>query len=363
MQIKRVLWCIVVILLVILLVVGVTACGGGAATATPDTEASVEAAVAATDTAQANLQATVDAAVQATAEAAPPTPTLPPSPTVSVSPEATSVPATEEYATEYVTMSEEELAALIDQAVAEAVAATQACSTATTEATADDTFTQEEVDAVEVYVMDADAAIAYAEELLYAYYDLYGELASESLELLAAIEDDLAVLAENVAAMTEMLEEINATLEQSLALAEETIAQIESTAQAIATQAEELHAQAQGWIQTVQAELENRVMAVQGIQPVAIPGDRQEAIRTAFDYVDAVRQALGDNKISQAELETIAQLGANASAGLDAHGGLQLQRLSGSIEDITGQIARGQLPQAQANLGNLEASLGPRPHR
>lgn len=31
--------------------------------------------------------------------------------------------------------------------------------------------------------------------------------------------------------------------------------------------------------------------------------------------------------------------------------------------DITGQIARGQMPQAKANVGNLEASLGTRPSR
>ena len=74
-------------------------------------------------------------------------------------------------------------------------------------------------------------------------------------------------------------------------------------------------------------------------------------------------QSLADNTISSAELANIAQLGANASASLNAQGGPQLQQLSGSINDITAQLARGQAPQAQANLGNLEASLGSLPSK
>ena len=41
----------------------------------------------------------------------------------------------------------------------------------------------------------------------------------------------------------------------------------------------------------------------------------------------------------------------------------QLNQLSGSINGIPEQIARGQVPQAQANPGNLESALGTRPSR
>ena len=85
-------------------------------------------------------------------------------------------------------MTEEELAALIDAAVAEAVAASEETATATTAATADDTLTQEEIETIEIYLSGADEAIAYAEELIEAYYGLYGELALETIELLIAIE-------------------------------------------------------------------------------------------------------------------------------------------------------------------------------
>ena len=87
------------------------------------------------------------------------------------------------------------------------------------------------------------------------------------------------------------------------------------------------------------------------------------ALQVAFDYVDAVRQSLADRSISPEEMANIAQLGANAAASLEARGGAALQRLSGSINDITGQLARGQVPQAQAGLGSLESALGSRPSR
>ncbi len=335
---------------VTLLVIAAIACGGAASpVTTPDTQATVDAAIAATGTAQAGTQATIDAAVEATGVAA----------------EATAAPSSTP-TVEYVTMTEmteEELAALIDQAVTDAAVATQECATATTEATADDTITSEEVATVEIYVTGAEEAIAYAEELILAYYDLYGELAVETIALLQATEEDLAALASETAAINATLQEVAATLDQGVALAEETIAQLETAAQAIGDKAAEVQYRNQTWIQDLQAELEDRAATALTIQPSNIAADRKGAILSAFDYVDAVRDSLADNKISSTELNNIAQLGANASASLNAHGGPQLQQLSGSINDITGQIARGQMPQAKANLGNLERALGARPSR
>ena len=76
-----------------------------------------------------------------------------------------------------------------------------------------------------------------------------------------------------------------------------------------------------------------------------------------------VRQSLADRTISQDELANIAQIGANAAAGLSAQGGPQLQQLAGSIDDLTAQLARGQIPQASANLGSLQAMLDSLPSR
>ncbi len=330
-----------------LLIIATIACGGATPTATPDVQMTVEASIAATETAQADVEATVAAAVEATSVAAP-TPVDVPTPTPSA---------------EYVTMTEEELVALIDQAVTEATVATQQCSTAVTDATTDDNVTQEEVDTVTVYVTGAEEAIAYAEELLYIYYDLYGDLATEALETLQMIEQDLVAVADSTAAVAAALEEINTTLQQGLELAEETIAQLESAAEAASAKAAEIQAQNQARIQDLQAEIETRMADALAVQPNDIATDRAAAVQSAFDYLDTARRAMDDGRVSQDELANIAQLGANAAASLNAHGGPQLQQLSGSINEITAQIARGQMPQASASLGNLAASLGTRPHR
>lgn len=329
---------LVSLLALTLLAAATLACG---TTATPDTQATIDAAVQATSAAQAAVQATVDAAVQATVVAVPT-----PAPSV-----------------DYVTLTEEELAALIDQAVLEAMEATEECSAATGEAASDDAVTQEEADELIVYAADAEQAVAYAEGLIGIYYDLYGELALETLATLQAVEQDLALVAEELAMLNATLQEIDAALEQGLALAAETLAQLEAAAQSAAAKASEAQARAQTWVQGLQTERAQRAERALAVAPSAVAGTRPEALRAAFDYVDAVRQALGDNAVSQQELAHIAQLGANASAGLEASGGPQLRQLGGSINQITVQLAQGQPSHALAGLGGLEAQLGPRPAR
>jgi len=306
---------------------------------TPDTQATVDATVAATSTAQASTQATIDAAVQAT-QAAAPSPTPPPTPTA-----------------DYSTMSEEELAAAIDEAVVEATTTTEQTATATSEVASDGTVMQEEVDEVETYIYDAEEAIAYTEELIYAYYGLYGELALETLELLIAIEEDLYTMADEIAEVNEILTEIEETP------SEEDVEQLEAAAATVIAIATEVQAQNQEWLEDLQAEIESRAAQALAVAPNAVASNRVKALLSAFDYVDAVREGLSDQQITQPELANIAQLGANAGASLQAQGGPQLQQLPGSINDITTQIARGQMPQAQANLGSLESMLGARPPR
>ena len=57
------------------------------------------------------------------------------------------------------------------------------------------------------------------------------------------------------------------------------------------------------------------------IQPDYVPANLVETLQSAFDYVDLVRNSLADNKLSRGELDQIARLGANVSAGLNMHGG------------------------------------------
>ena len=332
--------------LLCLLVVLALACGSSAPTAapaTPDNQATVNAAIAATAQAQSNTQATIDAAVAATAMAAPPTPTPGP-------------------VNEYVELSEEELAAMIDQAVTEAVAATTQASASATQATSDDSVTTEEVTVVLDTVVTAEQAIAYADQLVGAYSELYGELATETMAMLGEVEQDLSAMAASMEAMNQTLNEINSTLSQGLALATETINQLENVAQQAASSLNQVQDQVKNWTKLAQTDRDHRANEIANIKPDKnAPTDLQSTLRTAFDFVDQIHSALGDNKLSRDELNRIAQLGANASAGFNSHGGQRFNGFSGKVNEITGQLARGQVPNAKRNTGNFQSSLGDRP--
>ncbi len=309
---------------------------------TPDTQATINAAVAATASSEASLQATISAGVAGTSTALPPQPTPTPS-------------------AEYVTMTEEELTALVEQSVNDAVAASEQASTATTQATSDNTLTAEEVAMMEAYYLATEEAVYLAEEAIGAYYDIYAELAYETLELLTALEEDLSVVAENTAAMETSLQVINDTLAQGAALAQETIDQLNQAAQQANAHLAEAQTQAQTWATTLQSNRDNRAQNALSVQPDNIAGDLQGALANAFGFVDGIHLALGDNKITLDELNGIALLGANATASLNAQGGPKLKGFSEKINNITGQLARGQMPQAKASLGDFEAVLGNRP--
>ncbi len=306
----------------------------------------INTAVAGTQIAGALAQATVNANALT---AMPATPT--PGPTV-----------------EYVTLTEEELAALIDQAVAEAIAASEQTTQAVTTTTGDDAMTYEEVEYVYSYYYYADYYIQEAEELLAAYYDLYADLAYEMVAELDAIETQLEQLNYNMTLVVTSLNEISSTLSQGLAVAEESIAQLESAAQQAQANAQELSNQAQDMMSTLQADQQARVDAVSQIQPDNIPTDRISSLQTAFTFIDTAKTAMGDNKISRDEMMALAQLGANAQAGFQnfggpggAAGGPDLSQFTGKFNEITTQFARGQMPQARGNVDTFERSLGSRP--
>lgn len=309
---------------------------------TPNTQAMVDAAVVATDSARSGAQATLEAAVAATLTAMPPIPT--PTPAV-----------------EYVTLSEEELAALIDTSVDEAVNQTSTTSQAAASIVVDGVVTADEIAYVYSYYDEAVAALLYADQLIQAYDDLYGELADETLETLQTLEGDLASMEDDLAAINQTLQEISLSLQQGLALSQEALAELEAAADKINATLTDLQTQADTWATTLKAELDNRATKALEVTANQVPTDRVAAIQSALDYITAVRQAFADQKISRDELANIAQLGANAAAGLSAHGGLQLQGLSGKINEITTQLARGQFPTAKLNLEGFAGSLPSRP--
>lgn len=259
----------------------------------------INTALAGTQQASALAQATVNSAVLT---AMPATPT--PGPTI-----------------EYVTLTEEELAALIDEAVAEAIAATEQTTTNVYYVTEDDTVTTEEVAYIYDYYYYADYYIEYAEDLIAEYYALYSDLAYEMIAELNAIEAELSQMNDTLSSIDQSLQEISSTLEQGLALAEETIAQLESAAQTAQTNAQELKSQAQDMISVLQADQQNRLNQISQIQPNNVPTDKLSALQSAFSFVDFAKGALADNKLTRDELLNLAQLGKNAQVGLQQFGG------------------------------------------
>ena len=338
------------IISVVILASMILACGSQTPpTASPD---AVNTAIAFTQQAQALAQATVNAD---TLTAMPATPT--PGPTV-----------------EYVELTEEELAALIDEAVAEAIAATEQTTSVVTTTTEDSAVTTEEVAYVYDYYYYADYYVEYAEDLMAEYYNLYSDLATDMITEMAAIEAELAQLNDTLSSIDSSLQEISTTLEQGLAVAEETITQLQTTAQQAQTNAQELQTQAQDMLSVLQAEQQGRVDQLSQIQPNNIPTDKIAALQSAFEFVDFAKNAMGDDKLSRDELTQLTQLGKNAQAGFTQFGGAggsgpgggagpDLSQFSGKFDEITTQFARGQMPQARGNINQFESSLGNRPRR
>ncbi len=329
------------VLLVFLLTAFITACGLPAGTIDQN---AVNTAVAGTQQAFALAQATVNSAVLT---AMPATPT--PGPTI-----------------EYVTLTEEELAALIDEAIAEAIAATQQTTTNVYYVTEDDTVTTEEVAYVYEYYYYADYYVKYAEDLIAEYYALYSDLAYEMIAELNAIEAELSQMNETLNSIDQSLQQISSTLEQGLTLAEETISQLETAAQTAQSNAEELKTNVQDMMSVLQADQEGRVNQISQIQPNSIPTDKLSALQSAFTFVDFANSALSDNKLTRDELMNLAQLGRNAQVGLQQFGGADsfgpdLTQFTGKFDEIGMQFARGQIPQGRNNLNQFEVSLGSRP--
>jgi hypothetical protein len=250
-------------------------------------------------------------------------------------------------------MTEEELAAAIEEAVLAAMVATNEATAATNEATNDGTISYEETVAVEVSLANADEALALAEALIVAYYDIYGVYASEALYALNAIEDELAAIEDDIETITQIVIQGS---EAATAATE----QIQAAAVAAITSQAQVEAQIQGWHGTLQAEIETRAANALATQPNQVASDRFGAVQSAFQYLEVAQSGLADGAISPEELSGIAQAGANATASIRAHGGAGLENVADSIDGVTTQVARGELPQAKGSLSALESSL---PHR
>ena len=315
-----------------------------------DQQATIDAAIAATQNASQNTQATVDSSVRATVNAQ--------ANMNSAIDQAVQATLTAQPAPDYATLSEEELAALIDQAVAEALAASETASSNTTSATSDGTITNDEVTYTYTYVYDTYYAIAYAEELIAAYYDYYGIYAETALGELQQIEEDLAVISASMS-------EIASILEQGADAATAAVDQLNAAAEQARTQANEAQAKAENWQQQVQSSISEREDKILNLTPSEIADDKIGALTQAYDFLEAFKSALNDGKFSPEELRNIGQLSANVRASFEKLGGRggEFGNFQGAIENLTRQAARGDWGGARSGVGDFERSLPTRPSR
>jgi hypothetical protein len=262
---------------------------------------------------------------------------------------------------DYIGLSEEELITLINQTAQEAAAATTQYATTSISVAADNTITPEEVQAIEVYVTAAGSATAETEAMIKAYYQLYADLSADTQAELAAINQRLTEIAASLDEMNQTLHEISDTLNAGLALAEETIAKLEATVQKATAQAAALKQQAQTWQTTYQNQVSNRVANVLNMVPTHLADSPQAALQDAIAFLHSGQQAMTDRQLTQAEFNQLAQLGANARAGLSAQDLPQLQQLSGRIAGITEQFARGDLSQAELAIQRFDGTLSSLP--
>jgi chromosome segregation ATPase len=309
-----------------------TACG---APANANPQATIDAAVKATTEAQKNIQATIAAAVKATSQA-------------QTAQQPTAEPA--QPTPDYASLSEEELAALIDQAVNQAITDYAAASTTVTQSTSDGTVIDDEAAATTTTVTNVTYEIAYADELIQAYEEYYGAYANEAIATMTAMEDDLA-------AITASLNEIAAITAQGAATATAAIDQLNAAVAQAQTKASEAQTKVQGLQEQVKNGIGKRENSALNLPANNIADNQIGAINQAHDFLDAFKGALGDGKFSPDELSNISQLAANARASLDKTGDPKLQKLGGSIKGLTRNAARGEWGKAKKGVGDFERSL------
>ena len=341
------------------------ACRQSAASTAPpvNTKATIDAAIAATENAKVAMQAQIDAAVNATATAnalAVPTPTATPV-VVTATPAPTTTPSVAPTAIPedtVATMTEDELAALIDEAVAEAYASSETYSDAANAATADGTVTQEEVQSADAYYVDAEAAIEYADELLQLYDDLYGDLAYDAIDELDQIDQDLQALTDAVLQLNDTMTQIEALIEDGTTITADDLDDLVATAQLISEYAAEYPVDYQAWQTAYQTAQENRINTVTAIPPTEIAAEPAAALQQVVQFSQTGQAAMEDYHLTADELNALAQQGANAAASLNATNIPQSQELSGMIDDVTRQLAYGDLSQAQAGIAQLSSAMG-----
>jgi hypothetical protein len=343
---------IVVLLPLIVLVIFSQACMGRNTSKTPK-------AVAVKPPSSPDLQLTIDAAVEATcgaqAEKLAVGTLISRAVTETVTPRQVVPTPTPTEAIEK--LSEVKLGALINERVLMAKKAVSLASSSTLQGVADGAITENEYDNMNTYWRYSGDLIAYADEGIAVYFNVYGGLAAGTLEPLNSGVSDMKVVSRQVQAILPVLEKVGLDIAHGKVQSDAAIRQLKTAADIVETKATEASQHVKSWSGNLQMQAQNRVNQALSVKPQRVAKTRKAAINRAHDYIALVKKAVADQKITQPELNNIAQLGANATASLTAQGSAQLAELAGSVAQITTQLAGGQITAALDELESFQAEL------
>jgi hypothetical protein len=312
---------------------------------TPNLQATIDEAVVSTCGAFSGLQATQDA-VSATETA------------IEAFLQSVNTPIPTEAVED---LAEDQLEAMIAERVQMANKAATLAAEKSIEAVKDGTISAKEQEILYTYWSYTEEVIAYANEAIQIYYDVYAGLAVQTMAPLKAIDADLQAITQQTQAVLPLLEQIGLALEQGQGQKDKVLDQIEDAAVTVQTNIIDAQAQTQTWTASLPLATQQRVAQALAVKPKGVAKNHKTAVKKARDYVKSVQTAIADQKITQAELDKIAQQGANAAASLAKKGGEPLSVLAGSVNEITSQIASGQLPAARASLESFQAELSANP--
>jgi len=295
--------------------------------------ATIQAATAATETAQAEINSMVSESVSATLTAIPtPTPIV------------------------VDQMTEEDLAAAVEESTNEAVGAVEEASEYADSTSADGELTQEE--AKELYYLYY-WSIDEIEQALYLvdmYYELYDELLESAILELESIDDELQEILELSQSILAYLDDISELISKGEQIAQDRIDQIQDFSHSISTHINNISTQLHGWKQSRKDEFDLIVGQALSTIPDTVADTRRGALSLAKEYSDSTKSAISDGRYSLDELQALSQLGANAAASLGQFG-REFAGITDMINGLTSSLAMGQLPQINAGIGSLQNAI------
>ena len=301
---------------------------------TVNIQATVEACISATNTVQAQMQEAAGGTLIATITAMPTKAPPPPD-----------------------EISEEDLAQMIDEAVTDAMIFTRELKTATMDSTADSALTRDELDMLMSYYSLSQSEIEYALSLTEMYLEIYRDLGGGTVDLLYLIEEDLnnlSYMTDEAKVLIYIMENIinngRTVTPDDVTILIEHSRQYNDLLTILGNRSGE-------WFTSLQEDMPIRAEKYLKIKSNEVAETRQAAFSMANDYVSSVQDALGDGFLSSSELNSIAQLGANVKASFRSLNLLNSSNITETIDGITSNLARGQLPTAAASIGQLEGLI------